>query len=89
MATSRYTSSAANRYAAMAGPRARSSTMRWRKNLYDALSVRSYPAHPASEVYPAMPESELTFLVADMSENGFDPRYPIYLLDGQIFVHGI
>jgi hypothetical protein len=45
---------------------------------------QGYPHHPAASAYPMMPEEELAIMVADMREHGFDFRYPVYLLDGQV-----
>ena len=42
IATAKYTRSATDLYAALSGRSAESSTMRCRKKLYDALSVRKY-----------------------------------------------
>jgi hypothetical protein len=40
--------------------------------------------HPLAEIVPPMTAPEFEALVNDMREHGFDPRFPIVLLDGRV-----
>lgn len=44
----------------------------------------SLAVHPAAEAYPMMEEDDLVAMTKDMKKNGYDPRYPIDLLGGEI-----